>query len=163
MRRDSWSQAIPQVAASRSRLLAARDRSLPLPAAAVCISPWVDLEAGGATLVSNADTDYITSDELIEMARNYLAGADARTPLAAPLHADLSRLPPLLVQVGAAEALLDDSQRIAERARAAGVDVTLEVWEGMPHVWHAFALFLPDGQRAIERIAAFVTERTGTV
>ena len=93
------------------------------------------------------------------MAAMYLAGQDPRTPLAAPLYADLSRLPPLLIQVGTAETLLDDSTRLAERARQAGVAVSLETWEDMIHVWQAFASLLPEGQQAIERIGAFIKTR----
>jgi acetyl esterase/lipase len=87
------------------------------------------------------------------MAELYLGGAHPRTPLAAPLHADLRGLPPLLVHVGTAETLLDDAVRVSERAREAGVDVTYEAWEDMIHVWHLFAPMLPEGQQAIERVA----------
>jgi acetyl esterase/lipase len=95
------------------------------------------------------------------MADFYLAGADPLTPLASPIYADLQGLPPLLIQVGTAETLLDDSTRLAERAREAGVDVTLEAWEDMIHVWHFFALLLPEGQQAIDRIAGFIRKRLG--
>ena len=95
-----------------------------------------------------------------EIARVYLAGQNPRSPLAAPLYADLHGLPPLLIHVGDAEALLDDSKRLAERAKAAGVDVTLEVWPEMPHVWHLFAHFLPEGQQAIDRAGEFVRKLT---
>ena len=88
-----------------------------------------------------------------------LAGADPRHPLASPIHADLSGLPPLLVHVGTAETLLDDSTRLADRARAAGVNVTLEPWDGMFHVWHFFASMLPEAQQAIDRIGEFVRQR----
>jgi acetyl esterase/lipase len=93
------------------------------------------------------------------MAKLYLNGQNPRTPLAAPLYADLSGLPPLLIQVGTAETLLDDSNRLAERARKAGVKVTLEPWEKMIHVWHVFAPILDEGQQAIERIGQFVIEQ----
>jgi len=86
----------------------------------------------------------------------YLAGKHPRTPLAAPLYADLTGLPPLLIQVGTAETLLDDSKRLAERARGAGVDVVLETWEGMIHGWHAFAETLDEGQLAIDRLGEFL-------
>jgi acetyl esterase/lipase len=76
------------------------------------------------------------------------------------VHAELEGLPPLLIQVGAAESLLDDSLRVAERARAAGVDVTLEVWPDMIHAWHVFAPMLEEGRRAIVRIGSFVTDQT---
>jgi epsilon-lactone hydrolase len=94
------------------------------------------------------------------MAQAYLQGKDPRTPLAAPLYADLKGLPPLLIQVGDAETLLDDSNRLADRARAAGVQVKLEVWPEMIHVWQLFASFLPEGQQAVEVIGKFVAERT---
>jgi len=86
------------------------------------------------------------------MAEAYLAGRDARTPLASPLYADLRGLPPLLVHVGTAETLLDDATRLAARARAASVAVDLETWEDMIHVWHAFAPVLPESEAAIARV-----------
>jgi acetyl esterase/lipase len=94
---------------------------------------------------------------LLGWAQLYLRDCDPRTPLASPLYADLGCLPPLLIQVGAAEALLDDSLRLSERALAAGVDSTLEVWPQMIHVWHSFAAILPEARAAIDRIAAFLT------
>lgn len=142
-------------------LLAVRDAGLPLPAAGVCLSPWVDLEGLGDSMTSKADADPMVQREpLLRMAAMYLNGQNPRTPLAAPLHADLRGLPPLLVQVGTAETLLDDSTRLAEKARAAGVDVSLEPWDDMIHVWQAFAFLLPEGQQAIERIGAFIRQRT---
>lgn len=141
-------------------LVALRDHGLPLTAAGVCLSPWVDLEGLGDSIRTKAAEDpMIDAAHLHESANAYLAGADPRTPLAAPLHADLSGLPPLLVQVGSAEVLLDDSRRLAERASAAGVEVTLEVWDEMIHVWHFMAGILPEGQQAIDRIGQFVGER----
>ena len=91
---------------------------------------------------------------MADMAKLYLGGADPKTPLAAPLHGDLTGLPPLLLQVGTTETLLDDSNRIAEKARDAGVDVDLEPWEEMIQAWHIFAPMLPEGQQAIDRIAS---------
>jgi monoterpene epsilon-lactone hydrolase len=138
-------------------LVALRDAGQPLPAAGVCLSPWVDLEGLGESMQTKAALDPMVQREpLRKMAALYLGGADPRTPLAAPLYADLSGLPPLLIQVGTAETLLDDSVRLAERARKAGVDVILEPWDDMIHVWQAFALLLPEGQQAIERIGEFV-------
>jgi acetyl esterase/lipase len=101
----------------------------------------------------------VTEGPLREMAKTYLAGNDPRMPLASPLFADLRGLPPLLVQVGSDELLLDDSTRFASRARDAGVDVTLEVWEDMFHVWHAFGDMLPEAVRACERIATWLRPR----
>ncbi|MBI4518222.1 MAG: alpha/beta hydrolase [Deltaproteobacteria bacterium] len=138
-------------------LVALRDAGQPLPAAAVCLSPWVDLEGLGDSMTTKAAVDpMVQRDGLSKMAEMYLAGQDPRTPLAAPLYANLSGLPPLLIQVGTAETLLDDSTRLAERARKAGVSVTLEPWEDMFHVWQAFAALLPEGQQAIDRIGTFI-------
>lgn len=143
-------------------LVALRDAGDPLPAAAVCISPWVDMEGLGESMKTKADVDpMIPADESHRAAKAYLGGADPRSPLAAPLYADLTGLPPLLIHVGTSEVLLDDSTRLAERARCAGVEVALEVWEDMIHVWHFFASMLPEGQRAIDRVGEFIREHTG--
>ena len=142
-------------------LLAIRDRGLPSPAAGVGISPWVDMEGLGESMTTRAKVDPVVQKEgLLGMAKLYLGNADPKNPLAAPLHANLAGLPPLLIQVGDHETLLDDSNRIAERARKAGVDVTLKVWGEMPHVWHLFAPILPEGQQAIEEIGTFFKART---
>jgi epsilon-lactone hydrolase len=142
-------------------LVAVRDARLPLPAAAACLSPWVDLEGLGESMKTRAHVDPIASANGTHvLAQAYLAGKDPRTPLAAPLYADLKGLPPLLIQVGDAETLLDDSNRVAARARAAGVKVTLEVWPEMIHVWQLFASFLPEGQEAVQGIGKFIREHT---
>ena len=138
-------------------LVAIRDAKLAVPAAGVALSPWVDLEGIGDSMTSKASVDPMVQKEgLVQMAGAYLAGKDPRTPLAAPLYADLAGLPPLLIQVGTSETLLDDSTRLAERARKAGVKVTLEPWENMIHVWQLFAPMLEEGQQAIEKIGGFV-------
>jgi acetyl esterase/lipase len=100
----------------------------------------------------------VQKEYLDEIARAYLNGADPRTPLAAPLYADLRGLPPLLIQVGAAETLLDDSVRVAGRAGAADVAVTLEVWPEMIHVWHLFHPQLAAGRRALAGAGRFLRE-----
>ena len=142
-------------------LVAARDAGIRLPAAAVCLSPWVDFEGLGESMKTRAQVDPIASAEGTSLlAQAYLAGKDPRTPLAAPLYADLKGLPPLLIQVGDHETLLDDSNRIAARARAAGVKVILEVWPEMIHVWQMFASFLPEAQEAIEAIGKFIHDHT---
>ena len=141
-------------------MLALRDAGDPLPAAGVCLSPWVDMEGIGASMTAKVDVDPMVRREgLVRMAGLYLNGADPRTPLAAPLYADLSGLPPLLIHVGTAETLLDDATRLSERAKAAGVDVTLESWDDMIHVWHLFAPLLPEGQQAVERVGDYVRQR----
>jgi acetyl esterase/lipase len=142
-------------------LVSLRDQGIPLPACGVCISPWVDMEGLGESMNSRASLDPMVQREgLVGMADTYLDGADPRTPLAAPLYADLSNLPPLLIQVGTSETLYDDSTRLAERAGAAGVETSFESWEEMIHVWHLFAPMLDEGQRAIERIGEFVRAKT---
>ena len=103
----------------------------------------------------------VEREALLQMAKTYLGDTHPRTPLAAPLYADLRGLPPLLIQVGTAEALLDDATRLAERAKSAGVDVVLEPWEDMIHVWQFFASMLPEGQQAIDRIGEFMREHMG--
>ncbi len=143
-------------------LLAIRDRALPRPAAGVLLSPWVDLEGTGESMNGGVADDPMVRKELVAaMAPPYLAGADPKTPLASPLHADLRGLPPLLIQVGRREVLLDDSLRLAQKAQRAGVDVTLEVWPGMIHVWQIFASELEEGRDAIERIGVFVKKHLG--
>jgi epsilon-lactone hydrolase len=141
-------------------LLAVRDRGMPLPAAGVCISPWADLTLPEGSLDTNADRDpQVTRAALTIMAEHYLAGADPTDPGASPRYADLSGLPPLLIQVGGAEGLLDDSIAVADQARAAGVEVTLDVWPEMIHVWHAFAPRLGPAMDGWERIAEWMDQQ----
>jgi acetyl esterase/lipase len=139
-----------------------RDQKLGLPACAVAISPWVDLEGVGNSLATRSAQDPMVQKEgLAWMARLYLAGKDARTPLAAPLHADLSGLPPVLVQVGTAETLLDDATRIAERLHAVGGEVKLAIWPNMLHVFPLFAPILSEGRDGCLEIGQFIRARTG--
>jgi acetyl esterase/lipase len=140
-------------------LVALRDAGDPLPACAVPISPWVELEAVSDSWTTRAEADpMVGADGLKLMADWYLNGQDARTPLAAPLHADLHGLPPMLVQVGDAEVLLDDSTRLVDKARAAGVDATCEVIPEGIHVLHAFAPLVPEADAAIARLGEFVRQ-----
>jgi acetyl esterase/lipase len=137
-----------------------RDRKLGLPACAVAISPWVDLEGVGNSMTARAAQDpMVQKDGLLWMAGMYLDGRDAKTPLAAPLHADLTGLPPILVQAGTAETLLDDSTRIAEKLHAAGVDVRLSIWPNMLHVFPLFAPVLSEGRDGCLEIGAFLRSR----
>jgi acetyl esterase/lipase len=130
-----------------------RDAGEPMPAGGVCISPWADLEMkGGSAQPGATDDPMCRVIDLLEMGELY-AGADAGHPLASPVHADLSGLPPLLIQAGTTEILWSDATRIAERATAAGVQVTLEPWEGMVHVWHLFRV--PESAAAIANIGRF--------
>jgi acetyl esterase/lipase len=142
-------------------LLALRDRKLPLPAAGICISPWADLTCSSGSMTSMAEADpMLRPDALRWMAGLYLNGQDPQSPLASPVYADLRDLPPLLIQVGTEEALYDDAITLSRVARDAGVDATLEVWEGMMHVWHLMARLIPEGRQAIQVIGAFVTAKT---
>ncbi len=141
-------------------LVAARDAGLPMPAAAVAISPWADMECTGGSMFSKAANDpSLNREGLLAMGSLYLNGASPRTPLASPLHAKLTGLPPLLIQVGSLEVLLDDATRLAARAAEADVAVQLEVWPRMPHVWHGFAFALSEGRDAIAAAGAFVKAR----
>ena len=143
-------------------LLALRDAKTPLPAAAAPISAWSDMEGTGASVKTRAAIDpMVTNNTLLEMAKAYVGKGDPKNPIASPLHGDYRGLPPMLMQVGDAEILLDDSTRVAEKAKAAGVKVDLEVWPEMVHVWHIFAKLLPEAQQAIDRIGRYVIEHTG--
>lgn len=142
-------------------LVALRDGGDPLPAACVCLSPWVDLEAIGNSMTTKTEEDPMVQREaIIRLGEAYLGGADARTPLAAPLYADLTGLPPMLIQVGTWETLLDDATRLAERAKEAGVDVTLEPWEEMIHVWQFYASMVPEAKKAVKGIGSFILQHT---
>lgn len=143
-------------------LVSLRDRGEPMPATAVCLCPWTDLTLSGASVEANADQDPMVSASTLElMADAYLGELDRRTPTASPLFADLAGLPPLLVQVGSAELLADDATRFAERAEAAGVDVTLQLWDDVFHVWHSFADLVPEARDAIARIGTYVDQQLG--
>jgi len=139
-------------------MLALRERRLPLPVAGMLMSPWTDLAATGASYVSRAEADPIHQRPMIlALARNYLGEqGDPRDPLVSPLYADLTGLPPLLIQVGDCETVLDDSTMFAEKARAAGVDIELQVWDGMIHVFQMFGAELPEARQAISSIANFL-------
>ena len=140
-------------------LFALRDASVPLPAAAACLSPWTDLAATGESVRARAANDpMVSAGNLTRMASAYLGGQDASTPLASPLHGDFSGLPPLLILVGGREILYDDAIRVAEKASRAGVSVSLTDEPELFHVWPAFAPILPEGQSAVERIGRFLRD-----
>lgn len=149
-------------------LISMRENGEPMPAVGVLISPWVDLECSGETMLTNADPRHLAQrSSLLDNAATYLGGQDPRQPLASPIYADLSGLPPLLIQAGAAETLLADARNLASRAESAGVDVQFEEWDGMIHEWHLLAALLPENdplpeaEAAIEGIARFIRERVG--
>lgn len=134
-----------------------RDKRLGLPACAAALSPWVDLEGLGNSITARSAQDpMVQKDGLLWMAKMYLNGADARSPLAAPLYADLKGLPPILIQAGTAETLLDDATRIAEKLHTAGVHVNLSIWPNMLHVFPLFAPILSEGRDGCIEIGAFI-------
>ncbi len=138
-------------------LVALRDAGERLPAAAVLFSPWTDLAATGQSLVTNSESDALLfGDWVAPAARYYLATTPATHPLASPVYADLTGLPPMLLQVSDTEVLLDDSRRVAAHAARSGVAVTLRIWPGLPHVWQMFAPFLPEGRTALHEAACYV-------
>ena len=145
-----------------SLLLHRRDGGLSLPSGAVTLSPWVDLTQSGASYTERADVDpNMTREYLDKFAAMYLGEADPRGPLASPLFADLTGLPPLLIQVGTSEVLLDDSRQFARKALAAGVQVKLEEWQEMIHVWQNLGPTLPEAVSATAQIGQYLRHLTG--
>jgi epsilon-lactone hydrolase len=143
-------------------LASLRDAGCPMPAGVLCFSPWVDLSLSASSLLANAATDpQVTRAGLEGMAARYLGGVDPQSPRVSPLFGDFAGFPPLLIQVGGAEVLLDDSVRLARAATEAGCEVVLEQWPNMIHVWQAFAPGLAEGTAALKRAAQWLTERWG--
>lgn len=148
-----------------SLLVRLRDSGVELPAAAVCLSPVVDL-ARTDEETRRADAERAPNDPMIRMSfvtpmvEEYVRGHDPTDPLISPLFAELGGLPPILVQAGGSELLLTDARSFTERARAAGSDITLEVYPGMWHVWQIFVPYLPEARKAVASIARFVSARS---
>ncbi len=142
-------------------LVALRDLGVPLPSAGVCFSPWVDLEGTGESMDTVANDPMLNRALILHFARFYLAdgAVDPRTPLAAPLHAELRGLPPLLIQASRDEVLRDDAVRITEKARRAGVACELDLTDDVPHVWQIFAAMLPEAREALARAGTFLRRR----
>ena len=142
-------------------LINLRDLALPLPAAGVLVSPWLDLvRADGFDPALVEGDPILTPYDMDRIRAWYLGDADPAQPLASPVLADLTGLPPLLIQVGGAEIIVGDSRELARRAQSAGVKVELEVWPDMFHVWHAFAGRVPEATDAVERIGSFLRDLT---
>lgn len=141
---------------SLALLLRLRELGESLPAGAALLSPWTDLSFSGASLQSNRQQDKLLNQSMLEAAAQIYIGADSATnPLISQIYASLAGLPPLLIQVGSYEILLDDAKRIAEQVQQAGGDVDLQVYDGVGHVWHLFT-FVPEAQRAFDEIARFI-------
>ncbi|KAK49607.1 alpha/beta hydrolase [Caballeronia jiangsuensis] len=138
-------------------LLALRDAGDPLPAAAVLFSPWTDLTCSGESMRTNDGRDPMYHASIFpRVAAQYLGSADARNPYASPAFGEFEGLPPLLIQVGDTELLLDDSTCIATKARAAGVRVELEIWRNVPHIFQIWTPFMPEARDALAHAAAFI-------
>lgn len=147
---------------SMALLLSLRERGIPLPAAAVLFSPFVDLAATGESARTNsARCAMFDSSSFGRAAEFYVGKGDRRSPLASPLYADLRGLPPLLIHVGADETLLDDSRRLAERAQRAGVKVELKIWPAVPHVWQLFQRWIPEGRTSLHEAGMFLARVVG--
>ena len=130
------------------------------PAGLVCISPWVDFAATTPSLDRFEAGDPLVDRQGLErMAEFYLGGTDPWDPEATPLRADLTGLPPTLIQVGGEETLLDDAKRLAARMEAHGVEVQLDLWKGMTHVWHLFAGRVDEAEQAIRAVGEWLRAR----
>lgn len=141
-------------------LLALKEKSIPLPAGAVAMSPWTDLKNTGDSWLTNAEKDTLTwKESQVIFARYYAGDSDPGNPLMSPLYGDLHGLPPIQIYVGGDELMLSDSTRFAEKAKEAGVDVTLTIGEGLFHCYPACAPLFPEAKQALEEISAFVKER----
>jgi epsilon-lactone hydrolase len=139
-------------------LVNARDHGLPLPAAALVMSPYVDLTLAGTTMETRSDADPLLSREALQArVGDYTSGQDAALGLISPLFADLAGLPPLIIQAGTHEVLLDDALRLAERAAAADVEVTLDITPGVPHVFQAYHAILDEAAAALDRAGQFLS------
>jgi acetyl esterase/lipase len=139
-------------------LVNARDHELPQPAAAFVMSPYADLTLAGTTLETKAKADPLLSREALQArVADYTAGQDAALGLISPIFADLSGLPPLLIQAGTHEVLLDDALRLAQRAAAADVEVTLDITPGVPHVFQAYYPILDEATAALDRAGQFLS------
>jgi len=140
-----------------SVLIKLRDQNIPLPAAAFCLSPATDMTGSGESYTTKAEVDPFLTPELGQLVLdNYLGDIDPENPLVSPLFANLHGFPPIYIQVGTSEILLDDSKRIAQKLEEANVDVELDIWEDMVHVFAAFAQFAQEPKDAIEKIASFI-------
>lgn len=141
-------------------VLALKDKSESLPAAVVCLSPWADLTLTNKTHITKAEADVVLrTDVLREWALAYTDESNFTNPLVSPVYADFHGFPPLLIEVGGDEILLGDSLLLAEKAKAAGVQVELRIWDGMWHVWHALGELIPESKMAFKEIGQFVSAR----
>ena len=144
-----------------SLMVALKEQGVALPAAGVCLSPWVDLSFSGDSMQTNAKEDSILCKEsLAWLGEQYLAELATTDSRVSPVFADLAGLPPLLIQVGSKEVLLDDAVRLNKLAKKAGVDSTLEVWDGQVHVWQLMSRLIPEARQALQVIGLFIKTHT---
>lgn len=145
---------------SVATVLALRDAKVPLPAAVVCISPWADLTCKGQSHISKAEAEsMLMTDVLLEWASCYAGRENLQNLLISPVYADFHDFPPLLIQVGSDEILLDDALTLAKKAKADGANVELKIWAGMWHVWHIFGDLIPESRQAFDEIAKFIQNK----
>ncbi len=143
-------------------VMSLRDRGVPLPAAVVLFSPWTDLAATGQSLDENSDRCAMFAGDTIRRASQFYVGdEDPRHPMLSPLYGAYEGLPPLLLHACHDEVLRDDTLRVAERAREAGVNVTLRMWRGVPHVWQFFAAVLPEARESLAEAVHFMRSAVG--
>ncbi len=143
-----------------STLIKLRDDGQPLPAAGICLSPCTDLAITGESIKSKVDEEImLTEFEIVEAVKLYLKDEDRKHPIASPFYADLTGLPPLLFQTGTAELLLDDTTRFAEKAKKQGVDVTVDLWSDMFHVFQIFGNLMPESKKALKKIGEYAKKR----
>jgi monoterpene epsilon-lactone hydrolase len=142
-----------------STLMKLRDDKVPLPRAAILLSPWTDLEGTGESHKKGDQQNFINNESLRLYGKLYAGDTDIRHPLVSPIYGDFQGLPPMLIHVGAEELIYDDSARLYTKALAAGVDVTLEPWADMVHVWHVYDFLIPEGERAIKSLGKYLREQ----
>jgi acetyl esterase/lipase len=149
---------------SVATVLALKDRGASLPAAVLCLSPWVDLTLRGRSHITKAKAEAVLRKEVLrEWALCYTNESNLTNPLVSPVYGDFHGFPPLLIQVGSEEILLDDSLMLAEKAKADGVDVTLKIWDGMWHVWQAMGDLIPENKKTFEEIGQFAQRQFGRI
>jgi acetyl esterase/lipase len=143
-----------------STVISLRESQLPMPSMIVCMSPLIDVEGTGESVITNAKRDPWLKEEAKSIFKYYIGQNNPRNPLISPLYADYANFPPLLIHVGGDEIMLSDSTRLAEKAKNAGVDVQIKIWDDMWHVFPFFAPFIPEGLEAISEIGDFIKARS---
>lgn len=143
-------------------LLSLREAGVPLPGAVALLSPWLDLSGAGESMQTREEHDpWFSPEDLPHVTRHYCDESELKNPLVSPVYADLAGLPRTLIQVGDDEILLSDSERMAEQMRAAGDEVTIDVWPGMWHVWQMFIGIMPESKAAVQKLGEFISDALG--